>query len=380
MGRKPTDLEPWKETIRKMIKEDNLRRQDVLEWLQEKGVDIHERTLNNRLRDWGIHKHVKSDDTPELRARIKQLFFSTQNTEEVILGILHAEGWTIEQRRLSRIRHDLGLFRALTREDRANIEEEDKKVMATIQTEIDKGEITSYTRDGLYEYFRAHEIIVSRDRLYELFKRQAPHLCNPANKPPVWRGPRPPRRDKTAEELAKPMAKPRPKKQRPWMRHNRAPAASPPASAPTNTSTRAQHSTATPQTEENWPINPVLPDADSDDTPQPVGKDTHSSNTRNDAAAVETATHGGTIWIRELGQSLQSAWANLMTQTATLPATEREAFRLQYIQNLTQATEPFLRPVGRGAYVSRELQDMGLRNGIAAQTTGQQSEACFGYE
>ena len=81
---------------------------------QECNVKIPEKTLTKLLCQWGVRvNRPPAKDTPELRARIVELFRYETLTDEETARVLESEGFVIGQRKLARMRKEMGLFKRL---------------------------------------------------------------------------------------------------------------------------------------------------------------------------------------------------------------------------------------------------------------------------
>lgn len=78
--------------------------------LNEHNFSISDRTLVTRLKEWGCTRRVRVVETPQLHARIKDLF-TEGLTDTGILQSLHNEGFRIERTSLERRRRHQGLRR-----------------------------------------------------------------------------------------------------------------------------------------------------------------------------------------------------------------------------------------------------------------------------
>ena len=154
------DIECHREYIKSLFQEDNIKKQEICDILLQKfRIHISLRTLESWLKQWGIAKNRLSEDTPELRLRLTVLFFDVGLEDKDILHVLQHEHYQIELRKLQTIRKDMGLFR---RGSVFNKEESDMVLEQLVQKELDKGEILTFGRGLLYEYFRSKGHIIGR--------------------------------------------------------------------------------------------------------------------------------------------------------------------------------------------------------------------------
>ncbi|KOS39521.1 hypothetical protein ACN38_g9644 [Penicillium nordicum] len=74
-------------------------------------IQVKERTIQSRLRKWGIRKRHRTTTGDEaLHARIKMMFIQDKLTDKAMLNMLQQEGYGISERTLRRLRFKLGLY------------------------------------------------------------------------------------------------------------------------------------------------------------------------------------------------------------------------------------------------------------------------------
>ena len=118
MPRQQINLEPYRDEIIALyyhgISSDSISR--TLESCHN--IQVKERTIQSRLRKWGIRKrHQTTTGDEALHARIKMLFIQDRLTDKAMLNMLRKEGYDISERTLRRLRFKLGLHvRASDRE------------------------------------------------------------------------------------------------------------------------------------------------------------------------------------------------------------------------------------------------------------------------
>jgi hypothetical protein len=127
--------------------------------LRRYNVRVSLKTIKRRLTEWGITKRIRTEDSPQLRARISALFFECCATDKEMMYILKKEGYRISEWSLRNIRKKLGLNRRVSRFNR---EEADRRLREVVQEELDNGLIEGYGRGYLYHHFRNQMHIVSR--------------------------------------------------------------------------------------------------------------------------------------------------------------------------------------------------------------------------
>lgn len=110
MPRQQINLEPYRNDIITLyhhgISSDAISR--TLETCHN--IQVKERTIQSRLRKWGIRKRHRTTTGDEaLHARIKMLFIQDKLTDKAMLNMLQQEGYGISERTLRRLRLKLGL-------------------------------------------------------------------------------------------------------------------------------------------------------------------------------------------------------------------------------------------------------------------------------
>lgn len=110
MPRQQINLEPYRDDIIALyhhgISSDSISR--TLESCHN--IQVKERTIQSRLRKWGIRKRHRTTTGDEaLHARIKMLFIQDRLTDKAMLNMLQKEGYGISERTLRRLRFKLGL-------------------------------------------------------------------------------------------------------------------------------------------------------------------------------------------------------------------------------------------------------------------------------
>jgi hypothetical protein len=153
------NLDLYKEEIIQLYR-DSPSADDVPSHLYRRhNIRVSVKTIKRRIAEWGVTKRIRTEDSPQLRARISVLFFECCASDKEILFILGKEGYKIGEWGLRRIRKKLGLSRRVSRFNR---EEADKRLREVVQEELDKGLIEGYGRGYLYHHFRNQMHIVSR--------------------------------------------------------------------------------------------------------------------------------------------------------------------------------------------------------------------------
>lgn len=110
MPRQQINLEPYRDEIVSLyqhgISSDSISR--TIE--SRHNIQVKERTIQTRLRKWGIRKRHRTTTGDEaLQTRIKILFLQKRLTDKAMLELLQQEGYGISERTLRRLRFKLGL-------------------------------------------------------------------------------------------------------------------------------------------------------------------------------------------------------------------------------------------------------------------------------
>jgi hypothetical protein len=119
------DLRPYKTQMIIWFQDENKTADEIVELLRsshDKVVAL--RTIQRRLKDWGITKRTRAENTTALRARIAYMFCILGFTDNEMLHALKLEGYRIEKTSLVRIRREQRLWRRLSIFDRAALKEQ----------------------------------------------------------------------------------------------------------------------------------------------------------------------------------------------------------------------------------------------------------------
>jgi transposase len=159
MPRAQKDLSPWRTEILELY-DSNTTQTELIAWLQRQhNISISLRHLRKYLKEWKGSKRKQSDTSEELRLRIQALFYEACLKDKEMVFILKQEGFQIEQRRLARIRADLGLYK---RVQGCSAIEEDERVYNILQQELNHSTINRYGKSFLYTAIRRKGYIASR--------------------------------------------------------------------------------------------------------------------------------------------------------------------------------------------------------------------------
>jgi hypothetical protein len=161
------DLEPYKAQMISWFQDDNMAANEISESLRSSyDIIVVPRTIQRRLKDWGITKRTRVENTAKLRARIAYMFCVLGFTDNEMLHALKIEGYQLGRTSLVRIQREQRLWRRLSIFDRAALKEQ---LQEAIKEELDKGSIEGYGRGLLYTHFRTIGFIATRFEIIHLF-------------------------------------------------------------------------------------------------------------------------------------------------------------------------------------------------------------------
>lgn len=110
MPRQQINLEPFRDEIVTLYQH-GISSESISRTLESRyDIQVRERTIQSRLRQWGIRKRHRTTTADEvLHARIKLLFWQNKLTDKAMLKLLRQDGYDISERTLRRLRFQLGL-------------------------------------------------------------------------------------------------------------------------------------------------------------------------------------------------------------------------------------------------------------------------------
>lgn len=110
MPRQQINLEPYRDEIITLFQH-GISSDSISRTLESRyNIQVKERTIQSRLRKWGIRKRSRTTTADEvLHARIKVLFVQDRLTDKAMLKLLRQDGYDISERTLRRLRFQLGL-------------------------------------------------------------------------------------------------------------------------------------------------------------------------------------------------------------------------------------------------------------------------------
>ncbi|KAJ5621091.1 hypothetical protein N7510_005075 [Penicillium lagena] len=118
MPRQQINLDPYRDEIISLFQH-GISSDSISRTLESRyNIQVRERTIQSRLRKWGIRKRHRTTTADEpLHARIKLLFVHDRLTDKAMLKLLRQEGYDISERTLRRLRFRLGLHARAERQD-----------------------------------------------------------------------------------------------------------------------------------------------------------------------------------------------------------------------------------------------------------------------
>lgn len=119
MPRQQINLDPYRDEIISLFQH-GISSDSISRTLESRyNIQVRERTIQSRLRKWGVRKRHRTTTADEaLHARIKLLFVHDRLTDKAMLKLLRQEGYDISERTLRRLRFRLGLHARAERQDR----------------------------------------------------------------------------------------------------------------------------------------------------------------------------------------------------------------------------------------------------------------------
>ena len=170
MGRFAINFDAYKEEIIRLRAQKTPK--EIIQYLHTTyDLSITERTLNRRLKEWGVSIYTKLAGI-DLLNRIQELFFNGLNDTQ-ILRTLKAEDHTITLEGVRRLRvEELNLKHRLRTEEEQ--EASNESTLSQLIDELQKGVIAGYGRGLLYAHFQELGVQVSRDRLFAIYRTLVP--------------------------------------------------------------------------------------------------------------------------------------------------------------------------------------------------------------
>ncbi|KAL4732831.1 hypothetical protein BDV11DRAFT_210663 [Aspergillus similis] len=172
-GRPSINLEPYKNEITRLYLNNTVPNR-IAEYLADShGISATPRTIEARLRKWGIRKSNRTASTDKvLQARIMILFYQVRLEEKELLKVLNLDGFKVGASTLKYLRHKLGLLRHTTSPMASQAQVE--ALLSKFRMEHKDGQIEGHGKTFLHHHFRSQGLFVARDRLYSPYHELAP--------------------------------------------------------------------------------------------------------------------------------------------------------------------------------------------------------------
>ncbi|KAL4933488.1 uncharacterized protein BDV17DRAFT_252101, partial [Aspergillus undulatus] len=174
MPRPAINLDPYRLEISQLYLAGETPDSIALNLAAKYQISVTAPTIKVRLRTWGIRKQNRTAARDEaLHARIKVLVYQVGLEEKELLQVLQREGFNIQPRTLKYVRHSLGIFRRVSNPITAQAQVE--SVLSHLRTALASGQIEGYGRKMLHQHIRSQGFMISRDRLFGIYRDLAPH-------------------------------------------------------------------------------------------------------------------------------------------------------------------------------------------------------------
>ena len=152
------NLNPFKDRIISWFN-DGMSSKEITERLaNDHSIVCTDRTIERRLKIWGIRRRPRVLETAALRLKIVAMFYMNF-PDPIIVRALNQEGYQISLWQVVRIQKSQGCKRRLSISER---EEADSQLWEIVQAELDKGEIEGYGKELLIKYFRTKGVNTTR--------------------------------------------------------------------------------------------------------------------------------------------------------------------------------------------------------------------------
>jgi Clr5 domain len=159
MPRLTINLDPYKEEITTLL-DSKRTNADIREYLNDLyGLQIADKTLRRRLKEWKISTHTWIQDTPALRDRVISLFYNGLNDRQ-LYEALRIEGYMLGEEALVQLRLTMNLKHY--EQGRNDQQAADELARGRIAEELTKGVIEGYGRGLLYTHFQQLGVHIAR--------------------------------------------------------------------------------------------------------------------------------------------------------------------------------------------------------------------------
>jgi hypothetical protein len=153
MPRPSVGLEPYRDAIAKMVA-DEVPYQEILSFLQAKGLKASERSLSRYIKDWGIqNRQAKARDArPELVTAIDKYFHQTFAKDEDLVVLLEADGFSCSTRQVKDIRLEKG-WRRRNRDEEGK-QQNWERCLQLVWEAVTEGPARRYGRSMLHSFLQ----------------------------------------------------------------------------------------------------------------------------------------------------------------------------------------------------------------------------------
>jgi transposase len=159
MGRPTCDVDQYQEEISDLYQSGQTVDSIARELLSEYNFDVNPRTIQRRLKEWGLTRRIRVKHTNELENQILVLFYQCGLSDKDMLYVLQKQGYRINARTLGNLRRRIGLKRRI---DPNKLDDVEDAIKTAVQNELNEGSIEGLGRGHLYTYFRSKMHNVSR--------------------------------------------------------------------------------------------------------------------------------------------------------------------------------------------------------------------------
>jgi hypothetical protein len=158
MPKPQINLQPFKGLITTWFNDD-ISSDDIAKRLaDEHSIVCTARTIERRLKEWGVTKRVRIQETAGLRLKIASMYYMNFS-DDIIVRALNEEGYQIGKTSVVRIRKAQGCKRWMTAWER---EEANSELWSIVKEELDKGTIEGYGKELLQKYFHMKGLNTTR--------------------------------------------------------------------------------------------------------------------------------------------------------------------------------------------------------------------------
>ena len=152
------DLKPFQGLITTWFKDDISSDNIAKRLADEHNIICTSRTIERRLKEWGITKRIRVKETAALRLKIASMFYMNF-PDDIIVRALNKEGYQIGKTTVVRLRKAQGCKRKMTAWQWV---EANSELWSIVKEELDKGTIEGYGKELLHKYFRTKGLNTTR--------------------------------------------------------------------------------------------------------------------------------------------------------------------------------------------------------------------------